>query len=687
MVSHERASLRGAGRVVASLGLGGIALHRVVPAVATAVPVAALAAFTLPRVLELTGGTPAAPLDDAYIHFQFARAFARGEPLVYSPGASPVAGATSLLWPLLLSIPYALGLREHGIVWAAWAFGFIGLGLLAWEARKAAERFCSPLCAAGASALVLAFGANLWFAASGMEVVPLAWLMLRAVRRAAEWMEGEGGKTTLVARRRELLALAAASPLMRPEGALCSVLIAAVLALDPRGKSRLWSLAAAGAAAVPALSNLLLTGETASTTARAKWLLLSPYITAGGLLTSVGDYVVLLVGTLLNGKIWSALFLPSGTAPIALLSLGALLVAGHRRGVPARGALLFLLALGILVPATYDCPLCNRLRYLWPFFPAWMVGTAALAEQLGEAVARRLPEVKGVSLILVGAAAGALCGYLPFSIEDVAQSSRAIFNQQVSLGLWARDALPATARVGVNDAGALTYFSQRQTFDIVGLTTAGEASYWSAGAGSRFEHYERLGRERLPTHFIVYPEWFNVEALLGAELTSRYVPDATILGGPRMSAHVADYGKLRSAEAPEPELSHARDVIDRLDVADLESEAAHAYELNEAQQRDNVVVELGHRLDGARTERTLDAFTLDVDPAGSLVLRVAAATETALDLRVGRQRLTVEIPPSRWYETRVELTTNAGRGKVPVTVRARNGRFAALHYFSLGPPR
>jgi hypothetical protein len=148
-----------------------------------------LAWLSIRSVLEKTGGVPAVPLDDAYIHFQFARSFAVGKPLVYSPGCGAVGGATSLLWPLLLAPGYALGLRGHAIVWEAWALGFVSLGFLAHEAQRAARRLASPVGAAGAAVLVLSFGANSWFAASGMEVVPLAWLMLRSVRRAAEWSE------------------------------------------------------------------------------------------------------------------------------------------------------------------------------------------------------------------------------------------------------------------------------------------------------------------------------------------------------------------------------------------------------------------------------------------------------------------------------------------------------------------
>lgn len=652
--------------------------------VAIALAVGVLASISLSRIMEATAGTPVPPLDDAYIHFQFARAFARGEPLVYIPGAGPVAGATSVLWPVLLSIPYAFGVGEVKIVYAAWALGFLSLGLLAWEASKTAERFCSPLAASGAAFLVLAFGANTWFAASGMEVVPLSWLLLRAVRRASEWCEGAGEATALRARRRELLLLAFALPLMRPEGSLGSLLIGAAFVLSPRAQSRLWALPALSALAAPALINWFFTGEISQTTAQAKWLPLSPYATIAGLGSALQHYLTLLFEEILDGEAWSALFLPAGSRPILLASLVALPIAAYRARDWARAAFLLVLALGVLLPGTYDCPLCNRLRYLWPFFPAWMVGTAVLAELLGEWIGKRRPELRNTSLLLIGGAAGALAAYLPFSIADLANSSSAILRQQVSLGRWARDALPENARIGVNDAGAIPYFSGRSSFDIVGLTTPREALHWSAGTGSRFEHYERLARSELPTHFIVYPEWFAIPELLGKELTARTVTDATILGGPRMGAYLADYSKLGSAEAPDPALAQGLPLIDRLDVADLQSEAEHDYQLFDAERSENLVLGQGVRLDGARAGRILEAFRLEVQRGGALIVRISTELLTILEIEIDRQRYSAEVAPARWHELRIELSPAQPSGIVPIAIRAQAGAFSALHYFSLG---
>lgn len=677
-------------RLLASRAPEGIGRWNVLPLVVCGAPAIVLAYLTISRILAETGGIPAAALDDSYIHFQFARSFASGSPFTYSPSDAPVPGATSVLWPLLLALPYALGANGHAIVWFAWFYGFVSLGLLAWEARRMAERLCSPLTAWGAALLVCAFGPNTWFAASGMEVVPLAWLLLRSARRAAEWWEeGDEGGRSSPGRRRELVALAFLSPLMRPEGMLGTLFVTAALLARPRGASRFRAALPALGLFAPAILNFVFTREFATTTAEAKWLPLRSYATAASLLESLYDYATLLLGTLLNGKVWSALFLPEGSAPIALLSLVAILVQGARRRLFARTAFLLVLALGILIPGTFDCPLCNRLRYLWPFFPAWLVGAAVLAELLGE----RFRSVGGAEVgpMICGIFAGWLGSLVHYSIDDVAESANAILNQQVSLGLWAREELPEATRIGVNDAGAIAYFSRHDTFDIVGLTTRGEARYWTAGAGSRFEHYERLGAARLPSHFIVYPEWFALDPLLGEELTARYVPGATILGGARMSAHVADYSSLGSGERPDQALTDGRKVLDRLDVADLESEASHEYELFDATQVGNVLIsepedgELGRvrRLDGARTSRRRDRFRLAVEPGGALLLRVSADSPLTLEVSVGTRNFSLAVPASRWHEARLELPSDLPRGIARVSVSSPEGEFAALHYFSL----
>jgi hypothetical protein len=586
-----------------------------------------------------------------------------------------------LLWPLLLAPGHWLGLGGTRIIWLAWALGWASLGLLARETMRAAEGLLSREAAAGVAAMVFAFGGYIWFAGSGMEVVPFAWLLMRSARLSAEWGE-EAGLAASARTRSVLLVHAWLLPAMRPEGALVSAFIALGLLVFPRGRSRAWSLLALAAPLGPALFNRLLTGQWTTNTTVVKWLWFNPY--QAHLASTVRYHLELLFSTLLDGRVWSAAFVPQGSRLVAWAALPALLATGWRQGRRWRALSVLTVALGMLLTTTYDSFLVNRLRYLWPFAAAWFVGLGALADEVGALLARWHPPLAPARVLVAGGLVGALASHLSYAIDDLAISSDAIRRQQVSLGLWARDHLAPGSRIGLNDAGAIAYLSGLPTFDVVGLTTQGEGRYWVSGPGSRFEHYERLGRDGLPTHFIVYPRWMAIPTLLGESLAERSVDGATILGDTTMVAYRARYDALGRAELPlEPEGQGA--LVDQLDVADLESEQAHDYELLFANQLENVVVEdyAGHA-DGARTNRSEDRFSLELVPGGRLVARLESESPLSLELSVDGQRFgTLELSAQfSWDERVLVLPPGLARGRHRVTVSARPGAtFTSLHYW------
>src|SRR5579862_5791515 len=94
------------------------------------VAVGALGAWTVATIVARVGHAGAA-LDDAYIHFQYARAIAEGHPLRFQAGEPASSGATSLLWPLVLAPFWALGARGNAILWPAWILSFAALAALA----------------------------------------------------------------------------------------------------------------------------------------------------------------------------------------------------------------------------------------------------------------------------------------------------------------------------------------------------------------------------------------------------------------------------------------------------------------------------------------------------------------------------------------------------------------------------
>jgi hypothetical protein len=640
-----------------------------------------LALLTTRAVLRATGGVAAVPLDDAFIHFQYARSFWEGRGFAFTPGAAPVPGATSLLWPLLLALPYGCGLRAEHVIWAAWAFSWVSLALLGYETRRLAHGLVSDDGALAAELMVLTFGGHVWFAASGMEVIPLAWILMRTARRAAEWLEARSAEPRDP---RELVALALAAPLLRPEGALATLAATVALLLGGRAKQRWLAAPALAGAALPGLVNRLATGSATTTTALVKWLPFSPYHAGPGKLAqAVLGNLALLFGTLLNGEVWSAVFLPEGAALLLWPAIPALLWLGFRRKALPRALLVAWIAAGMLLPTTYDSFLWNRLRYLWPFMSAWLVGVAAVADGAGMLVGRYLPGLERVRLLVAGTVVGAFLSHLGWTLDDVATSANAIRLQQATLGQWAARTLPKDAVIGVNDTGAIGYFSERRLFDVVGLTTRGEARYWVAGTGSRFEHYERLGKADLPTEFIVYPEWFGLPGLLGEYRTERRVAGATILGGETMVAYRADYALLGSGARP---LSPRRDealLIDELDVADLESEAEHGYALLDGVAADDVALEEDGVMDGGRRRRAREAFALRLSPGGTLVLRVAR--EHPAELVVGRAGVpleTLHLEPGGWHELALELPSAGHEARTELRIDARGARFTALHYWS-----
>ncbi len=631
--------------------------------------------WTYREVTAATGGPLGAPLDDSYIHFQFARSFARFQPFEYVPGGPRVAGATSLLWPALLTPAIWLGASAQGLLALSWALGFGALFGQAAEVFLLGRRFLSRPAAFVGGLLVLTFSANTWFAASAMEVVPLGYLLLRSARRAAEYLE----VPRCAWREGELLLLAACAAWMRPEGALAALCIGVAFAWKRRAAFAALSLLTP--LAVP-LVNFLFTGSATQTTTLAKWLLTNPYY-EGRLWPAIWGNVEIFYGTLLDGQQWSWTFIPQGYKLVGFACLPALGLAALRRGAKAQAAFLGLVGLGILLPTTYETFLVNRLRYLWPFSAPWLLGLAALGELLALPLASKRRE-----LIWLGLALPALAGYgfaqlAPISVGDVAQSAAAISAQQVSLGRWAAEALPKDATIGVNDAGAISYFSERETFDIVGLTTPGEARHWVGGAGSRFEHYERLPRTALPTHFFVYPDWFGVPSLLGECLTERRVDGATILGGPLMVACRADYSSLGSGARPLLDVT-TRALLDELDVADLESESAHGYVLGVASAQDNFVESWQGHFDGGRGRRYHERFRLRVEPGGALVVRFSAQVPGELRLFVaGAPVGRVPFGAGSFQELAIELPPSATAGTQPLELHGSQ-LVTLLHYWSYG---
>ena len=652
-----------------------------------------LGAVCVSRIMERAGG-PALPLDDSFIHLQYAKRLAAGHWFSYTPDAGYSSGATSLLWPLTLAPFFVLGVCGLEAIWVVWGLGALLHAALALEVARITAGLGGRGAGLAAAAMCFAFGAHAWFAYSGMETMALTWMLARGVRVACERCELERERSfsaAPLASPWQLVALGIVAPLVRPEGILGTAMAVLVGLREARvaaptrpswQRVALIAAPAAGPLVLPSM-HLLFAGHAASSTAMVKWLALNPYLDRGEVIDSTLANVRLLLTDLLAGGTWTWLFVPEGFVYLLFGGIIAMAALAAKRGAWWRALMVGIVIGGTLLPTTYDTMLWNRVRYIWPFGWSWLVAVTCLGAGIGEIFATRRPLLRIVSPVLWWGLVAHLAGHLGTVIDDLATSARAISRQQVALGQWARETLPADAVIGVNDTGAIAYMSERMTFDVVGLTTEGEARYWAEGSGSRFEHYEQLPRRALPTHFIVYPGWMRMPAILGERLADATVFDQSILGGKTMVAYRARHDLLGTGAKP---ADGAGDVLDELDVSDIRSERDHGYWRGDAEARFNVATlaqQLDGRLvaDGGRRERAEDRFTLKASSAAQLVLRVRC--DLALEVWVGADRIGEPQTLSEtdgWQERAIDLP--ASDKPRSMTVRAVGpARFDSWHYW------
>jgi hypothetical protein len=176
------------------------------------------------------------------------------------------------------------------------------------------------------------------------------------------------------------------------------------------------------------------------------------------------------------------------------------------------------------------------------------------------------------------------------------------------------------------------------------------------------------------------------DPVLGEELHDETVTDQTILGGTTMTAYRARYDRLGSGDRPGVDVEAP--LIDELDVADLESEAEHAYRIGAARDTDDRVLEhevLGRAVaDGARMKRTADHFVLRgrASKPSVMVARLTAEVPTDVEVRIGDRTIGTAFVSSGWTEVRWALPESLGAERMVVSVSAvGSGRFGSAHYW------
>ena len=446
----------------------------ILPTAVTAV----LLLYFLQTELSLTGGQLGVPLDDAWIHYQFARNLSQGQGFSYNPG-QPTPGSTAPLWTLLLAgvgiftedflVPSLL-LSAGFLLTAVWlSYGFT------FDLTK------NHLAGLLAALAVAVSGRFLWAGLAGMETTAFAALSLAAV-----WVYWRMGLRPLA------VVLFGLASQMRPEGhalfalAVADSLLAWRWPLAERstpfnGRLLLISLAIYGAIAAPyVVFSLATTGHPLPNTFYAK----------------VGSQFLFSLRTLRETLAWHF-----SDNPIAFILIP--MAIGHmwRHG---RLALGWLIGLPLLTAVIIDFT-WHHGRYTMPLIPFQMITAAVGAWVLAQKMrpTGRQLMMPLMALVLLG---GGL--RVPFWGEMLSVNTKEVLDIDVALGRWLAVNTPTDALLAVDDIGAITFVSQRRIVDLNGLVSP---EMWTAVRTAeglpRNQVMTRLLSDIQPDYMVSFPLW------------------------------------------------------------------------------------------------------------------------------------------------------------------------------------
>lgn len=617
-------------------------------------------------------GPWSAPLDDVFIHFDLARATARGYPFEWSEGNGYSTGGTSLLYPFVLAAGYWLGFRQLSLMlWAAML-----ACVSVWTVTLASRRLFRDLptwTSYLAPPALLSVGVLDWTLFSGMEVALFlaiwagalcAWDELVRTGEASPWWRAAalgGWCAALTATRPEgattvaVLALAAGAVQVRARGWGAAVLVTALSALP-----------AAAVMIGQSLTNWVLTGDSAAAGAIAKLEIYDPFRSPAQVVADWRFHVTYQIERITQYHlserrhgwlVWS-------------LALVALIPAATRRYALLlwSSAILWVATVGLNGQVRWQ----NE-RYAMPAL-AWLLLAASLglADLLCLPQARRgqpghrLGDRRGRGLRLL-ASGGALAAVVAFCVQQrprfreqlwfFGRASRNILEQHVQAGLTLRHRLlPPPRRVALGDAGAIPYASDTPALDLIGLGGFRGLPFARAkrlGLPAVLELLEALPPGERPDLLALYPSWWDVlPAWFGEPIMGVPVRGNVICGGQEKVLYRPRWEAFSESQYPHG-LQPGERIVDAVDPADIRSEKAHDYRLVPADQGHLTMKLLpsprgpaadlwdGGRIVGANTSEFFWLRGFQPGRPARIVLRVAPSQPALVNLWVNGQSQTL----------------------------------------------
>jgi hypothetical protein len=462
--------------------------------------VAVLAAAAWGTLVEQHVTEPGFPLDDSWIHLQFARNLAEGHGFSFNAGV-PSSGSTAPLWTLLLAVPLWLGLDP--IVSAK----ALGIGLVAIAALAAAALTRRLSGSPGAAVLVgVAVGITqrmAWAGLSGMEVPLYTALVSVAMLTYVRSCERPSALD------RTWGLWAGLAGWARPETFVASGILAAASLLAggrDRGSGRLtrgWWVPLLTLAALVAgfmALNQHTGGRPLPNTFYAKHYGMGAAVSLaeGRLLDALLDVFRYPVNILGDAIWWQA---SHGGLLFGAALVGVLLLAGALGERPAGGRAL--LAVVVLTPmakglvAPQPPMLVHDGRYVMHLLVLGLVISGC-----GVAVLARMTRQRWIVGALAIAGLVQIGGATVGMTDVYAAEVKNINDLQVRTARWIAAHTAPDARVATNDIGAIAFFSRRFILDTEGLVTPD--AIWD----KRMWRIDRFLERSKPDVVVIFPHWY-----------------------------------------------------------------------------------------------------------------------------------------------------------------------------------
>jgi hypothetical protein len=451
--------------------------------------------YFLAEIARLKGGL-GFPLDDSWIHLQFARNLAHGAGLSYNPGHF-VTGSTAPLWTALLAVLFLL--PGSVLFWTQLLGVLLYLAGIDATWRLSRELSLSPALSALASALALATSWLVWSALSGMEI-PLfillsLWGMILHLRERAD-----PGRPPLS------LAVLAVAVLARPEGVLLLLLAFLDRFLVFEGGRRpsvRVLLTGAGLAACALAGSFFFYGWAGGS------VLPTTYAAKGGgevrhLLPDF-RYLSNVLGLFFRPQPWATLLAAGGAATLA----GRLGTPRDRGLLPALWLIGLPLAYSLLTPGPTKM-LGNFGRYYFPLFPVLAVLAVVALEPLTRLrLSRPLRTVLGTlgAAVLLAPTLAVLVQGERFYVQNVAN----VQESDVAIAGWLAGHVPPDAVLAVNDIGAIKFLLPNRIVDLASIATPeiGREVSHAVAAGTPWPDAMMAALERRrPDYVVIFPSWF-----------------------------------------------------------------------------------------------------------------------------------------------------------------------------------